>query len=127
LYVKITCHYINNDYQLCSRVLQTRDLPESHIGEHVAHVIQKVSLEWGCGISFLTTDNASNMKVAAKVANISVHLGCFAHTLNLASCNCKALDIIEVHQALAKIRSIVGFLHRRTTAAALFKKKQAML
>ena len=65
------------------------------------------------------------MKIAAQTAGIPIHLGCFAHTLNLAS-GC-ALDVKEVHSLLAKIRSIVSFMHRSTTAAALLTKKQSKL
>ncbi|XP_060589799.1 E3 SUMO-protein ligase ZBED1-like [Ruditapes philippinarum] len=124
-YVTITAHFIDSEMELCSRVLQTRQLPESHTGEHVGNVLRQAQLEWGCQVCALTTDNAANMKIAAHTAGISIHIGCFAHTLNLASS--RALDIKEVHHILAKIRSVVSFMHRSTTAAALLKKKQKML
>lgn len=124
-YVTITAHFVNQQFELCSRVLQTRDLPEAHTGENVGHLLQDAALEWGCKVSVITTDNAANMKIAAKTADIPIHLGCFAHTLNLASG--KVLDLREVSNMLGKMRSVVGYLHRSTTAASLFSKKQSML
>lgn len=124
-YITVTAHFINSDMELCSRVLQTRQLPDSHTGEHVGNVLRQAQLEWACKVSVLTTDNAANMKIAAQTAGIPIHIGCFAHTLNLASG--RALEVKEVHQILAKMRSIVSFMHRSTTAAALLNQKQKML
>uniref|UniRef100_A0A3B3CYD9 BED-type domain-containing protein n=1 Tax=Oryzias melastigma TaxID=30732 RepID=A0A3B3CYD9_ORYME len=124
-YVTITAHFINSDMELCSQVLQTRELPDSHTGQHIGEVLLQAKKEWSCNVSSVTTDNAANRKIAAKVAEIPIHIGCFAHTLNLASG--RALDIKEVHSILAKIRSIVSFIHRSTSATALLNKKQKML
>ena len=124
-YVTITAHFINSEMELCSRVLQTRQLPESHTGEHVGNVLRQAQIEWACNVSALTTDNAANMKIAAQTARIPIHIGCFAHTLNLASG--RALEIKEVHNILAKMRSVVSFMHRSTTASALLNQKQKML
>ncbi|XP_053374052.1 E3 SUMO-protein ligase ZBED1-like [Mercenaria mercenaria] len=65
------------------------------------------------------------MKIAAQTAQIPINIGCFAHTLHLASG--RALDLKEVHQVLAKMRSVVSLMHRSTTASALLNKKQKML
>ena len=73
----------------------------------------------------LVTDNASNMTVAARELGSTMHIGCFAHTLNLA-CG-KALQIEEVAQLLAKIRRIVAYFHRSAVAAAVLKEKQRLL
>ncbi|XP_069105714.1 E3 SUMO-protein ligase ZBED1-like [Argopecten irradians] len=124
-YVTITAHFINFDMELCSRVLQTRQLPESHTGKHVGNVLRKAQHEWSCKVNVLTTDNDANMKIAAQTAGIPIHIGCFAHTLNLASG--RALDLKEIHHMLAKMRSIVSFMHCSTTAAAILKQKQKML
>lgn len=122
----ITAHFVNEQFELCSRVLQTRDLPEAHTGENIGHLLKDAASEWGCKVSAITTDNAANMKIAAKTAEIPVYLGCFAHTLNLASG--KVIDLRVVSNMLAKMRSVVGYIHRSTTAASLFtKKKQSML
>ena len=111
---------------MSSKVLQTRELEESHKGENIGEVLRNAATEWGClTVVGLTTDNASNMKIAAKSANIPVHIGCFAHTINLASN--KAVEVKSVELLLGKIRSLVAFFHKSTTAASVLREKQNLL
>ena len=123
-YVTITAHYIKN-FQLCSSVLQTRKMDEAHTGSNIALHLTQAAMEWGHFPISLTTDNAANMTVAAREAHISIHVGCIAHTLNLASM--KAIDIKGVHHLLARIRPIVGYFHRSVQASNILTAKQAML
>ena len=123
-YITITCHYINKNFELCARVLQTRVLRESHTGVNTAHVLNEAANEWKCLVESLTTDNASNMKVAAAEANIPLHIGCFSHTLNLASN--KATDIRQTNQILSKMRVVVSYIHRSTVATAVLAQKQVL-
>ena len=60
-----------------------------------------------------------------KVPSFGLHLGCFAHSLNLA-CQC-ALHIPTVAKLLARIRRVVAFFHGSSTVAASLKQKQALL
>ena len=113
--------------QLIILMFQTRAMAENHTGVHIAQVLTDAILEWGLpdGNPPLVTDNASNMTVAARELGSTMHIGCFAHTLNLA-CG-KALQIEEVAQLLAKIRRIVAYFHRSAVAAAVLKEKQRLL
>lgn len=124
-YVTITAHFVPENFEMCSKILQTRELEESHTGENIGEVLRNAATEWGCYVTGITTDNASNMKIAARTANISIHLGCFAHTLNLASN--KAIEVKSVHKLLGKIRVLVTFFHKSTTAAAILREKQKQL
>ena len=125
-YVTITSSHITPDWKLQNFVLQTRAMPESHTGIHIAGVIREAMAEWGLpGNPPLVTDNAANMVVAAQHLNSKPHIGCFAHCLNLAAQ--KALKIDTVSRLLAKVRKIVGFFHRSTTAAAILKSKIRLL
>lgn len=123
-YITITAHYVNRDFEPCSVVLQTRELKESHTGLNTATVLTASVAEWGCTVGSLATYNAANMKIAAKAANMS-HVGCFAHTINLAAN--KATDVRTVSNLLAKIRPIIGYFHRSTVAAAILTEKQNLL
>ena len=116
-YVTITSHVINHEYEMNSYVLLTQELPESHTGEHIGQVLQNAAMEWGCKVTVLTTDNASNMGIAAVTTKFPIHIGCSAHTLNIAAG--KAFDVKGVNHILVKIRSLVTFLHRSTTAAVV--------
>ena len=125
-YVTVTAHFINNDWQLVSLVLQTRAMYESHTGANVADLLKKVASEWHLNDNdlVLVTDNASNMVVAAQLGGF-VHVKCFAHTLNLA-CQ-RALKLPALSKLLAKIRRIVSFFHRSTVGAHQLEEKQKLL
>ncbi|KAJ8346731.1 hypothetical protein SKAU_G00281320 [Synaphobranchus kaupii] len=45
-YVTITAHFIDNNWELQSYVLQTRVMHESHTGAHMAEVLEKATVEW---------------------------------------------------------------------------------
>nr|XP_010776357.1 PREDICTED: zinc finger BED domain-containing protein 1-like [Notothenia coriiceps] len=45
-YVTITAHFINEEWELVTYVLQTRDMPESHTGHNLAEHLRKALAEW---------------------------------------------------------------------------------
>ena len=125
-YVTVTSAHITPDWKLKTFVLQTRAMPESHTGVNIAGIIREATAEWGLSSnSPLVTDNAANMVVAAQHLNSKPHIGCFAHCLNLAAQ--KALKVDAVTRLLARVRKVVGYFHRSTTAAALLKNKIKLL
>ncbi|XP_073681633.1 E3 SUMO-protein ligase ZBED1-like [Garra rufa] len=125
-YVTITAHYITDECKLAACVLQTRSMNESHTGANVAELLQSVASEWKIANKdlVLVTDNASNMAVAAQLGKFP-HVRCYAHTLNLASQ--RALKLPAVSRLLARVRRIVTFFHRSTTAKHQLEEKQKQL
>lgn len=84
-YVTITVHFMQSDWNMKSYVLQTRDV--SHPGQNIGNVLMESITEWKLPTKHeigLVTDHASNMEIAAKAADLHPHMGCFAHTVNLA-------------------------------------------
>ena len=65
------------------------------------------------------------MTVAAEELGTCLHVGCLAHTLNLA-CG-KALKITSVSHLLARMRQVVGYFHRSAVAIAILKEEQKLL
>lgn len=65
-YVTITAHFINEEWELATYVLQTRDMPESHTGHNLAEHLRNALAEWGITEKdpVIVTDNASNMAAA---------------------------------------------------------------
>ncbi|XP_021345367.1 zinc finger BED domain-containing protein 1-like [Mizuhopecten yessoensis] len=127
-YVTVTSSFITKDWKLQNFVLQTRALPESHTGINIANVLTTAINEWNIPKKPyvpLVTDNAANMLVAAREADCKPHIGCYAHTLNLAAQ--KALKINSVSRILGRVRRVVSFFHRSTTAAAVLKSKTKLL
>ena len=72
-----------------------------------------------------TTDNARNIVNAVKEAGLGPQIGCFPHTINLASQ--KATGLNQVSRVLGRVRRIVSFFHRSSTAAHILESKQEML
>jgi len=73
------------------------------------------------GTAFVT-DNAANMDIASSTSGLSLHIKCFAHTVNLA-CQ-KGVKVEAMQQLLSKVRLVVTFFHKSTTATAVLKAKQ---
>ena len=83
--------------------------------------------EWSIPRSplFMVSDNASNMTKAGELLDCELHLGCYAHTLNLAVQKCLAVPTLS--RVLARVRKIVAFFHRSTVAAAMLKTQASLL
>ncbi|KAJ4919271.1 hypothetical protein JOQ06_022231 [Pogonophryne albipinna] len=126
-YVTITAHFINEEWDLVTYVLQTRDMPESHTGHNLAEHLRKALAEWEITEKdpVIVTDNASNMTIAAEEAAFTLHVKCYAHTLNLAAQ--RALKITAVARLLGRVRRIVNFFRQSTTANHMLKEKQRLL
>jgi len=94
-------------------------LDESHIGINVGEafssIIDEFDLQRPPDIAFVS-DNAANMDIAAKIATLSSHVKCFAHTINLTYQNC--VKGPELQNACSKVWQIVTFFHKLTTATA---------
>ncbi|XP_039520337.1 E3 SUMO-protein ligase ZBED1-like [Pimephales promelas] len=126
-YVTLTCHYIDTDWQMKNYVLQTRVLNDSHTGVNLGKVLREACEEWNIldKNPALVTDNASNMAIAGAEANLSPHIKCFAHTINLATQ--KGLKCAGATCLLGRVRRIVSFFHRSTIGTTVLKEKQRLL
>ncbi|XP_029913137.1 zinc finger BED domain-containing protein 1-like [Myripristis murdjan] len=126
-YVTITAHHISPDWELRSHVLQTRVFNESHTGKNIGALLKEACTDWNIAHKepALVTDNARNMIAAGVEAEMTPHLSCFAHTLNLASQ--KAFQVDTAARLLGKVRKVVGFLHRNIKGAEILREKQQQL
>ncbi len=125
-FLTITAHYITTKWNLVSYVLQRRAMHDSHTGGNIAELLKEAVTEWGLEEKHpvIVTDNASNMNVAAGLADMT-HVRCFAHSLNLASQ--KALKLPAVEGLLGRIRRVTSFFRRSTIASHQLKLKQDLL
>lgn len=102
---------------------------EQHTSANLAEGLKETALEWklerpGTTIA-VTTDNARNIVNAVIEAGMGPQIGCFAHTINLASQ--KATGLNQIARLLGKVRRVVSFFHRSPTAAHILERKQEML
>ncbi|XP_035988251.1 zinc finger BED domain-containing protein 1-like isoform X1 [Fundulus heteroclitus] len=125
-YMTVTSHYIDNEWRLASYVLQTTEVTSSHTAANLAEMLTGAIQTWGLTSKqpAVVTDNAANMVCAVEIKQL-MHVGCFAHTLNLASQ--AGLKIPAVSRLLARVRRIAAFFHRSTTASYILKEKQKLL
>lgn len=102
-------------------------MPESHTGHNLAEHLRKAVAEWGITEKdpVIVTDNASNMTIEAEGAAFTLHVKCYAPTLNLAAQ--RALKITAVACLLGRVRHIVSFFRWSTTANHMLKEKQRLL
>ena len=85
-YMSYTVHYIDCDWNLRNRCLQTNFFPESHTRENIAEAMQSALNTWNLEVEnqvCLTTDNGSNIVKAANDLEWR-RLSCFGHNLHLA-------------------------------------------
>lgn len=99
---------------------------DRHTGENFAGLLKEAVTERRLEAkdAVTVTDNASNMNVAAGLANIT-HIPCFAHSLNLASL--RALKLPTVVRLLSRMRHVTAFFRRSTIASHQLKHKQDLL
>ncbi|XP_015801943.2 E3 SUMO-protein ligase ZBED1-like [Nothobranchius furzeri] len=126
-YVTITAQHIAPDWELHVYVLQTRAFKGSHTGKNVGALLKQACVDWKIldKEPALVTDNATNMVLAGVEAEMTPHLMCFAHTINLATQ--KAFKMDTVARLLGKVRRVVGFFHRSVRAAEILQDKQKQL
>ena len=105
-------------------MLQTTEVLTSHTANNIANMLTGAIQEWGLTSKdpAVLTDNAANMVRAVEIMQL-MHVGCFGHTLNLAS----QAGLKIVSRLLARVRRIATFFHQSTTANHILKEKQNLL
>lgn len=119
-YISYTVHYIDRDWCLKSRCLQTLYLPQDHTADNLAESMTETLESWGLKAAnqvCLTTDNGRNIVCATTRRLGWKHLPCFGHNLHLAVGNSIKEDR-RVDRALGVCRKIV------TTFSHSWKKKR---
>ena len=128
-YNTVTAHFLNKDWSVISYVLQTRVMDISHTSENLSEMLLNCVAEWNLKrddlMPSVTTDNAANIINAVQIAGFHPHIRCVAHTLNLATQ--RGLQVPLMERLLGRIRRVVSFFHKSTTAMALLRSKQTIL
>ena len=88
-YQSYTIHFIDDEWKLQARCLQTQFLPEDHTGANLAEAMSAALESWELSTQnqvCLTTDNGANIVCAANLLSWP-RLSCFGHNLHLAITN----------------------------------------
>uniref|UniRef100_A0A3Q3QX58 HAT C-terminal dimerisation domain-containing protein n=1 Tax=Monopterus albus TaxID=43700 RepID=A0A3Q3QX58_MONAL len=112
-YLTVSCHIIDENWQMQAYVLETCSFPGQHSAENICSELNRVTDEW------------ANIVAAVRKAGWA-HYPCFAHTLNLVvKDSIKALpDLLHIQQ---RCSAIVAFFHHSTRAAEKLKEVQNQL
>nr|CAI5837979.1 unnamed protein product [Callosobruchus analis] len=119
-FIAVTSHFINDEYELKSILLECSVLMGHHSSQNLATTLQRIVMDWGIGEKVLlaVSDNASNIKNAITTQLGWNHLGCFAHTINLIVKD--ALSDPAVGNLLSKVRTVVGNFKRSSISTQKF-------
>jgi hypothetical protein len=114
-FISITMHYIDENFELSSHLLECLKWNESHTAQNLKQLLLNKIEEWNLSnkIAAITTDNAANIVKASKLCNWR-HIPCFAHTINLAVQ--KSVTVEPISVIIAKVKSIVEYFKRSSSA-----------
>ncbi|XP_049290608.1 zinc finger BED domain-containing protein 4-like [Anopheles funestus] len=114
-YLTVTAHYINDDFELCSNLLECSEFSNHCAGHNIADWLKKVMAKFKIDhkIQAIVTNYAVNMKAAMDEINVP-HLPCFAHTLNTIVQKAIQNSIIGT---IGEIKQIVKYFKENSIAA----------
>ncbi|XP_073341911.1 E3 SUMO-protein ligase ZBED1-like [Pagrus major] len=118
--MSVTCHFVEN-YKMASCLLDCFEFSDRQTCENLAEELLKVAKEWDVEnkVVCCVSDNAANIRKAIKILKWTHH-PCLAHTVNLF-----VRDALKVMKpTVDKVKAIVEFFHRSTTATEKLKSTQ---
>ncbi|CAI5533472.1 unnamed protein product [Closterium sp. Naga37s-1] len=123
----VTGHWIDENFQLRTMVLEFREMLGRHGGREMAQVVEETIVQWGLEGRCLgfTTDNASsNIAAFTRMSeegggqcffSSRMHFRCLAHVINLAVQAALAVDSIrKLLKILREMASWIGFSPQRS-------------
>ncbi|XP_045483055.1 zinc finger BED domain-containing protein 4-like [Harmonia axyridis] len=110
-YVSITAHFIDENFDLKSILLECSTCDSSHSSENLSAELRRVTREWGIErkVIFAVSDNTANIQKAIQDIGWK-HIGCLAHTINLLVKD--ALKNEDIQKTIDKVREIVNHFDR---------------
>lgn len=126
LIISFTVHFIDSEFKIQSRCLQTQEVPQDHTASSLKEVLSSMFDSWKisekvCGA---TTDNGQNIVNAVGLLKIE-HFPCVAHTLQLSIKH--GLEVTRVQRVLSRWRKLVEHFNKSTTETYKLREKQEML
>ena len=114
-YLSYSVHFIDDNWRLQTRWLQTLFVPKDHTADNLCDVLTETLAQWKLEPArqvCITTDNGSNIKCATTAMLMWIHLPCFGYNLHLAVVN-STKDDPRVQRTVGLCRKLVStFSHR---------------
>lgn len=126
-YKGVTAHYIDDQFEICSSLLQCSRFEGSRTTIAITEGLRRMLDQWNLIQKTLITitDNASNVTNAIEKVLVWKHYGCFAHKLNLVVNS--ALDVPLNANIIRKIKAIVSHFNKSSQATEKLLKIQVQL
>ncbi|XP_057183056.1 E3 SUMO-protein ligase ZBED1-like [Triplophysa rosa] len=128
-YISLTVHFVDEEFELKSRCLQTSYFPDDHTGENIAAGLREALAAWDLCENAqvaVTTDNGSNI-VKAVALNHWIRFQCFGHRLHLAIENALKDNAQCISRATGICRKIVGHFSHSWKKRVALKEAQREL
>ena len=127
-FITTTVHYIHpTDFKLTSFVLDTVHVTERHTSDNLVKFLEEMEQKWGLKDVVGVSDNASNIQTAFSRHGIP-HLGCFAHTINLAvSKGLDDKDNSTIKRLLGRARALVSTFRHSYIKTEDLKRNEKLL
>nr|XP_055037872.1 E3 SUMO-protein ligase ZBED1-like [Misgurnus anguillicaudatus] len=113
-YMSVTIHYLNTNWELKSRCLETSFMPESHTSDNLSEALRSTLEEWSLDetkLACVTSDNGANIVAAVRKLGWG-WLPCFGHNLHLAVTNSMKAEKERTARAMGLCRTLVtAFSH----------------
>ncbi|KAF3840380.1 hypothetical protein F7725_019097 [Dissostichus mawsoni] len=120
-YLGVTCHYINENWEMVSFVLCTKPLEDRQTGDNIALWIEEVAEKFDFSlhddVQAIVHDNAANVVKALRILEEKhgvASLRCAGHTTQLIVN--LALKELRINKALGAARSLVTYFHSSEVA-----------
>ncbi|KAJ8872967.1 hypothetical protein PR048_026583 [Dryococelus australis] len=122
-FVAVTVHFVDSESKLSTFLLGCISFNETYCRKSKNTLLRSIAEEWGIDnkIVVVVTDNAPNIVTAVKLSSWR-HLPCFAHTVNIIVQSC-----LQTISAIEKIKTIVEFFKRSSSALARLKSTQEQM
>ena len=111
-YPSYSIHFIDKDWVLQIKCLQTLFVPRNHTIENLSDVMSETLTQWKLEASrhiCITTDNGSNITCATTITLLWMRLPCFGYCLHLAVVN-STKDEPRVQRTIGLCRKLVSTL-----------------
>ncbi|XP_056132772.1 E3 SUMO-protein ligase ZBED1-like [Lampris incognitus] len=127
-YMTVTCHFIDEAWEMQLCVLATQNMEESHTADYIEKELNTIVVEWmleSARVSACIHDNAANM-IKANQACDWESVSCGAHTIELAiNDGFKAVPCLE--RIVGACSKLVAHFHHSTKAMLALRVKQEQM
>ncbi|XP_064456888.1 zinc finger BED domain-containing protein 6-like [Ornithodoros turicata] len=123
-YIGLTAHFIDENCEMKSYLLDCFSYNERHTAENIASELQRVVTEWDIQnkICAAVSDSAANVTAAIRACGWR-HNPCFAHVLNLVV----QAGVREISSVQAKVKAIVRFFKHSSHGLARLQAIQQQM